>query len=150
MHKRSKRIRWLAGRELWHAPFARGVERQRSSLAGFHLVLDWSSSWTILTQEPQSAYLISGTGPPCKPVIVKAHVVPLCCGRDSACQPQCIFQYSFSARSMGFALRKRQTPTSTASAANAIALSAMFILVDPFFHLNIHLNAFIARPLSAL
>src|ERR1700758_1580517 len=98
MHKRSTPVRWSAGRELWYAPFARGVERQRSSLGGFDLVLDWSSSWTILTQEPQSAYLISGTGPPCKPVIVKAHAVPLCCGRGSVSQSQCIFQYSFPTR----------------------------------------------------
>jgi len=99
----------------------------------FHLVLDWSSSWTILTQEPQSAYLISGTGPPCKPVIVKAHVVPLCCGRGSVCQSQCIFQYSFSARSTDLGLRSRQTPTSTTSATNAIVINAMVETVNTLF-----------------
>jgi hypothetical protein len=34
---------------------------------------------------------------------------------------------------MGFGLRNRQTPTGTTSAANAIAISAMVIFVDPLF-----------------
>ena len=50
---------------------------------------------------------------------------------------------------MGFGLRNRQAPTSTTSAANAIAISAMIIFVDPLFVAQNSYERLIAYRLSA-
>lgn len=67
----------------------------------------------------------------------------------SQSESPCFPQYSFSDRSMGFGLRNRQTPTSTTSAANAIAINAMVIFVDPLFVAQNSSERLIAHRLSA-
>jgi hypothetical protein len=70
----------------------------------------------------------------------KASVVPAVNSFDqvarslvSQSESPCTSGYSFSARSIGFGLSKRQTPTSTTSATSAIAINAMVINCEPSF-----------------
>lgn len=113
-------------------------------MLGFHLF--WTGHrvpWTILTSELRSS--LSDHPPHALPitlaVVAKAHAVQVCCRRGRVCRPQCISQYCFSVRSIGFGLRKRQAPTSRASAANAIAISAMVIFMGSLFVAQILLSA---------